>query len=122
MATPVNWPPTLPPYPFAQRYSERHGVLVTRTPMDAGPAKLRRVGASPEVLALSFEMTTAQVNTLEAFVKTTIKGVGRFNFTHPRSKASRECRLVPGGSGDMYTVAYMAANRWRVDLEIEVLP
>lgn len=122
MATTINWPATLPQYAFAQRYSERQGVLLARTPMDAGPAKVRRVGAKPEVLGVSFEMTSAQVSTLETFVKTTLKGVARFNFTHPRTSTSREVRIVPSGEGDMYTVAYLASGRWRVDLDLEVLP
>lgn len=95
---------------------------VLRTPTDAGPPKMRRVGNRANILSVGFEMTSAQVSTLETFVKTTVAGVKRFNFTHPRTGLSKEVRLVPSQSGDYFSTSYLAPEFWRVDLELEVLP
>ena len=122
MTTSYNWPGGLPIKPTVAGYGEGAGVLVQRSPMDAGPAKLRRVGARPDVLSLGYQMTTAQLGTLETFVKTTLLGVRRFNFTHPRTGNSQEVRLVPGRDGDFYTTAYIGPGLWHVEMSIEVLP
>lgn len=122
MTTSINWPATLPTRPTVAGYGESHGVLVARTPMDKGAPKMRALGKRPDLLMLGFEMSTTQVATLETFVKTTIAGVKRFNFTHPRTSASVECRIVPVSEGEYYKVAYLGPLLWRIDLQMEVLP
>lgn len=121
MATAYTWPATLPTRPRFDM-PESVGVLILRTPMDKGPAKMRRLGERPEMMTLGYYMTTAQVATLETFVKDTIKGVYRFAFTHPRTQATVEARFVPGEDGAIYSVEYLAQGRWSVSMQLEFLP
>lgn len=103
-------------------YTESIGVNVLKTPMDAGPAKLRYRGAKASILNAQFLMTTTQVATLETFIINTLKGVKRFNFTHPRTQQVVEVRIVPQQDGQMYTTAYTAPGYWTVSIQFEILP
>lgn len=122
MSTSINWPPSLPTLATVRGYGEDSGVNVLRAPMDAGPAKLRKTGNRADILTVGYQMTTAQVATLETFVKTTTAGVKRFNWTHPRTGASTEVRMVPGRDGGYYRTLYLGPNLWQVEFQIEVLP
>lgn len=115
-----TWPSTLPQAP-QKGYTETGGVLILRTSPDAGPAKLRRRGNSPQGLNVTFLMDSSQVNTFEAFVKDTLLGVKRFNFPHPRLGSPVEVRIVPQGSGDLYNLTYMAPGYWTISMQLEVL-
>lgn len=117
----ATWPPGCPQSP-QKGFTETGGVLIIRTPTDMGPAKMRKRGSKPQMLNLSFLMSDAQIVLLETFVKTTIMGVGRFNFTHPRTNAVVEVRIVPQGEGDLYTLNYMAPGYYTVTCQFEVLP
>lgn len=121
MAYTYVWPTALPQVP-QKGYSETGGVLVVKTPQDKGPAKMRKLGSKPQMLNVSFLMTTAQLTTLETFVKTTTGGVSRFGFTHPRTGVIVEVRIVPQGEGDYYTLTYVAPGYYTVQLQFEVLP
>lgn len=120
MAYSYIWPTSLPQSP-QKGFAETGGVLVLRTPMDAGPAKQRRRGARPQGLQVTFIMTTAQTQTLETFVKTTLQGTARFGFTHPRLNTVVETRIVPQGDGQLYTFTYLAPDYWTVSLQLEIL-
>lgn len=67
-------------------------------------------------------MTEAQVDTLETFVKTTLRGTTRFGFPHPRTRAQVEVRIVPSDDGKLYNLAYIARDVWQVSMSLEVLP
>lgn len=121
MAASYTWPVTLPQTPLAE-YTENNGVLIVQTPMDAGPAKRRRRGVMPTTFSCGFHMTATQVGTLETFVKTTISGTARFNFTHPRTGSSVEVRIVPTDNGQLYTATYIKPSTYLVSLSLEVLP
>ena len=123
MATSINWPTTgsFPQSP-QKGFSESVGINVVRSPMDMGPAKQRRRGKRPGTLNVSFILTSAQAATLETFVKDTIKGIYRFNFTHPRTSTSVEVRIVPQGDSEFYKLTYLAPGFWQSDLTFEVLP
>lgn len=121
MAYSYTWPGSLPEAP-QKGFSETGGVLVIRTPQDAGPAKMRRKGKKPQVLNVSFLMSKTQVSTLESFVKDTIKGTARFGFKHPRTQQMEECRIVPQGEGDLYTLTYAAPDYYTVTMQLEILP
>lgn len=121
MAYAYVWPPSLPQAPLTD-YSETSGALILRTPMDAGPAKLRRRGQRPDTLSVVYGMTRAQLVALAAFVQDTIKGTARFGLPHPRTGATVEVRIVPGQDGELYGTAYGAPDFWRVSLTFEVLP
>jgi hypothetical protein len=121
MAYSYVWPTALPQVP-QKGYTETGGVLMVRTPQDSGPAKMRYRGLKPQVLNLSFLMTSTQVASLDNFIKTTIKGTSRFGFTHPRTGAIVEVRIVPQGEGDYYTMTYQAPGYYMINTQFEVLP
>jgi len=121
MATSYTWPSSLPQKPNVD-FSESGGVLIIRSPMDSGPAKQRKIGNRPQVLNMSFDMTSTQVSTFETFVKSTISGTARFSFSHPRTEASLEVRIVPSGDGELYQLQYITYNAWKVVLKMEILP
>lgn len=120
MATPYTWPITLPQR-VERGFTETIGVNVLRTPMDAGPAKLRRRSIRPDILNVSFLMTTAQVSVLEDFVLNTLQGVFRFTFIHPRKQVQVETRIVPTGDGQYFSVGYKAPEFWTVSLQLEII-
>lgn len=121
MATTISWPVGLPQTPTTD-YSESGGVLLLVSPMDGGPAKMRKRGTKPTQLGLVFNMTAAQVAILQAFVETTIYGTYRFNFVHPRTGVSVEVRIVPQDSGVLYNVSYLSPGRYKVQLTLEIMP
>lgn len=121
MAYAYIWPTTIPQKPNTN-YSESSGVLVIRTPMDAGPAKMRRRGKRTETLQVSFDMSTEQVDTLDAFIKNTLRGTARFGFPHPRLETVVEARIVPQSDGALYSIDYILPDYWRVSMQLEVLP
>lgn len=120
------WPSSLPQAP-QRGFTETGGVLVVKTPMDSGPAKMRARGKKPGVLNLQFLMTKAQVATLENFVKNVIRGTVRFTFPHPRLHTEEvpvivEVRMMPQGEGDYYTLTYAAPDYYNVQLQLEIMP
>jgi hypothetical protein len=119
----INWPTALPQTP-QKGFSEAGGVLILRSPMDAGPAKQRRRGRSPNTMQLSFVWTTAQTKTFENFVENTLRGTKRFNFLHPTRTPSQsvEVRIMPQGSGNLYTINYLGPGYSTVTFQLEILP
>lgn len=104
-------------------FQESVGVNVIRSPMDKGPAKQRLRGQRPSTMQLQFILTTAQTQTLETFIRTTIRGVQRFSFPHPRIlNTTIECRLVPQQDGEFYKLQYLAPGYWQTSLTFEILP
>jgi hypothetical protein len=122
MTTSIYWPSAPFPQSPQKGFTESQGVNVLRSPMDVGPAKMRRRGARPSTLNVQFILTSAQAATLETFVKTTLLGTKRFNFTHPRTGSSVEVRIIPQGDGEFYKLTYIAPGYWQTDLVFEVLP
>jgi hypothetical protein len=103
-------------------FTESIGVNVIRSNMDAGPSKQRRRASRPNTMDLSFIMTTAQTSTLETFIKDTLLGVKRFSFTHPRTFATVEARIVPQSEGEFFRLQYLAPGYWQTSLKFEILP
>jgi len=121
MAYSYTWPPTLPQVP-QKGYTEDKGFILIKTPMDAGPAKVRKRGKRPNVLNVSFLMTSTDITTLEYFVEYTILGTARFAFPHPRTGTLTEVRIMPQGEGVMYNISYLAPGYYTVSLQLEVMP
>jgi len=117
----IPWPSTLPQAP-QKDFTETIGVNIVRSAMDAGPAKQRLRSRRPTTMNLSFIMTTAQTEELERFITIDLLGVKRFNFTHPRLGTSVECRLVPQGDGQFFSLQYRAPGYWQTNLQFEILP
>ena len=121
MAYSYVWPASLPQAPLVAGWGEPGGPNVIRTPMDKGPAKQRRRSAKPRPMSVSFMMTAAQLATFETFVNDTLRGTARFGFTHPRTKAIVEVRIVPSEDG-MYSISTPGGNHYTVSMQFEVLP
>ena len=121
MAYSYIWPSGLPQC-VRTNYTETQGVLLLRTPMDAGPAKMRRRGQKPTMLNVTFTMSNSELSTLENFAKNTVKGTARFGFPEPRSGNIIEVRFSPSGDGDLYSLAYLGPNLFTVSMTLEVLP
>ena len=103
-------------------YTETGGVLVLRSPMDAGPAKQRKRGNKAQVMQMTFVMSPEQLVTFEDFVKVTLNGTARFGFPHPRLGTVVEVRIVPQSSGELYSISYINPVRYNVSLQMEILP
>ena len=119
----LSWP-TANNFPQSPQkgFSESIGVNIIRSPMDAGPAKQRRRSQRPSTMDLSFILTTAQTQTLEAFVFNDLEGVKRFNFQHPRLYTTVEVRIVPQSEGELFRLQYLAPGYWQASLKFEILP
>ena len=115
------WPASLPQN-VHPNYQESGGALILRTPMDAGPAKLRRRGIRPSTLQVALLMTDEQVAQMEVFVLQTLRSTARFGFPHPRLQTQAMVRLVPSSEGQLYGITYLAPNWWTITLSLEVLP
>lgn len=122
MAIP-SWP-TANSFPQSPQkgFKESIGQNIIRSPMDAGPAKMRNRGKRPNTMDLSFILTTAQTTTLENFIKNDLAGVKRFSFPHPRTATTVEARIVPQGEGEFYGLEYLAPGYWKTSLKFEILP
>ena len=103
-------------------FTESIGLNVIRSPMDAGPAKMRRRSTAVNTMDLSFIMTTAQTTTLENFIKNTLLGTKRFSFPHPRTATTVEVRIVPSGDSEFFKLQYLAPGYWNTSLKFEILP
>jgi len=118
----IQWPATLPQVP-QKGFQETIGINILRTQTDGGPAKQRVRASRPNSMQLSFIMTTAQTQILDDFVKNTIMGTARFTFPHPRLLGTNiDVRIVPGGSGEFFTVQYLAPGYWTTSLNMEIMP
>jgi hypothetical protein len=120
MAYSVIWPPALPQTPLSN-YSETVGVMIIRTQTDLGPAKQRRRAQRPDLLSMTFNMSTVQCETLRSFVQDTLRGTMRFGFTHPRKLTIVEARIVPQGDGQMYSINYIQPEFWQITIQMEIL-
>jgi len=121
MAIPSWAAQSLPQVP-QKGFTESIALNVIRSPMDSGPAKMRRRGTGVNTMDLSFIMTTAQTTNLENFIKNTLLGTKRFSFPHPRTNANVEVRIVPSGDGEFFKLQYLAPGYWSTSLKFEVLP
>lgn len=122
MAASYVWPLTLPQCAQVGGFSESVGYNIIRTPMDQGPAKIRRRSARAQPLSVSYKLNATQLATLEDFVQNTIKAVARFYFPHPRTGTEVEVRIVPSSEGELYKIGHINGSIWSVTMNLEVLP
>ena len=117
----IAWPASLPNivYPKADSgYQRQADSGVLRSQMDAGPPKMRaRFSAVVVPVTITMEMTSAQVSDLETFYWTTTGRVNRWNWTDQLTGQSREYRFT-----DAPQYMPLAANWWRVQLKLEIMP
>lgn len=96
------WPATLPQYPTLDGFSEQAVDITLRSPMDAGPPKVRPLyTAAPVDFSLTLVITVAQRATLETFYETTVGfGTDTFDWVHPVTLAAATMQFIsrPGYS------------------------
>ena len=113
------WPSTLPQQLRLDGMQEQTVDVLLRSPMDAGPPKVRPLYRSAPVdIVGDMVMTTAQVATLETFFETTLNlGADSFDWTHPRTRAAATFMFAarPG-------YAAVGAGYWRVSLQLRIWP
>lgn len=121
MTASYTWPATLPQNPLYGSFSEDFGKNLLITQMDAGVSKMRVRGNKPTTLNMTFMMSNTQIGYLKTFVETTIKGVARFYFDHPRTGDELEVRIVPS-NGSYYQLSMANNDYWNVSITFEVMP
>ena len=103
-----------------QGFSETAPTLAVRSPMDVGPAKVRRrATAGVTQLKCAFRLSAAQRGSLLTFWETTLAaGALSYSWTHPISGAGITCRIVePPG----FTQAAGGVS-WVATVTVEILP
>lgn len=114
-----SWPETLPSIPRRADCGEQFPDLVLRTPMDAGPPKVRRrftAGERPSPMGWFF--TAAQMSTFETWWKDTIFGGSlSFTMTNPRTGIIDSWRFTAPPA-----IAKVGGSYWHVTVQLEQLP
>lgn len=121
MSLPV-WPATLPsPTVGGATYTPQDNSI--RTQMVAGAAKVRRrFTAVPEMVQFTIRLTSlAQVQTLDAFVATTLKDVLPFNWKNFRAP-SLPVAVYRFVRRPTYTAVDGGYRMWDAQVELELLP
>ena len=114
------WPASLPDDVLVDGYSERPPRVRLRTPMDAGPPKMRRrFTAAVEPIRCTMAFTRAQVTTFRTFYDTTLLGgVLTFDWTHPRTLAAVTFRFADPEP----EITPNSGKDWIGDFTLEVMP
>jgi len=116
----ATWPLTLPTAPETPGYSETAPNTLIRTAMDAGPPKVRqRFTAGVRPITLSWLLTREQVNTLDLFYVSTLRGGSLFfdGLAHPRTGALVNFRFV---APPQYVA--LGPDVWRATTQMEIIP
>jgi len=113
------WPTGLPQAPSKDGLSEQAPNTVIRTPMEAGPTKVRRrftAGIRP--FTMTFLLTKAQVELLDGFYWTTLVGGSlTFDWVHPRTGLSATFAFV---EPPVYTAR--GPDAWDAVVKVEIRP
>lgn len=105
-------------WPLAAGLQESLPNNLTRTPMETGPAKVRRrTTSSPYQISIPYVLTGEDTATLDAFYLTTLmSGALSFTMLHPRTGQQITCRFL---SQPQYA---WDDGYYRTVLSLEVLP
>ena len=117
-----TWPIGLDVKTIASAYDEQPPRIIMRTPMDSGPAKVRRkLSTNTRIIPLDLRMTEAELETFdEFFMGTLLGGSLRFTWTNPRTGDAIEARIVVD---DSQGPAYHYDGKYcYVSFLMEVLP
>jgi len=119
MSVPV-WPASLPQRPLGEGFAEQPPELVVRSPMDTGPAKVRRRStAGVSKLQMVFRLTPTQLATFRNFLANDIQDRAlSFSWVHPITDATGLFRIVEQPT-------YQAIGNglaWRLSVVLEMLP
>jgi len=113
------WPGTLPTKPLMRGYQESHDDPKLRSPMDAGPAKVRRrFTATVFKFNAGFILTDTELTIFEDFYADDLKhGSLSFTWVHPRTGAAITSRIK-----GVYAYTTLSDDAYEVRFEVEILP
>jgi len=115
---PNVWPLTLPPLSQAEGMSGKLGERMLEQQNDEGPPTRRfKTDAAYDSFSFTMLMTTSQVNDLETFYVTTLKGgASSFDDTHPRLNVTKTFFMKAP------TWTHKSGPLWTASIELEVKP
>jgi len=113
------WPSTIPDKPLVDAYNETPPRDVVKSPMDVGPAKMRRRTTSGvRKFSVTMMMTDAEVADLDTFYETTTRnGVLRFDLENPRTGTTVEMRFMEAPKYKL-----VSEDDYEVSMKLEALP
>lgn len=123
MAVP-SWPSALPASLLLDGYHQSLGDSLIRSSMDTGPAKVRpRTSNVIEPVQGEIIVTGDQLATLRTFHDSTLnRGARRFAWKDPANDDSVEFRFTAPPSWSAEGKNVDGIKRYRVTLELELLP
>ena len=119
------WPLTLPQRPLRSGFKESVPNNLLTSPMDTGPAKVRRrSNAKPVPLSITYVLKDTQLLILDDFVENVLAGGAIcFDWPHPRTGEYVRARLSPQSEDVLYDKQlYQDTLRWQIQLKLEVFP
>lgn len=118
----ADWPSTLPQQAYTDEGPTAQGQSnVIRTPMNTGPAKIRRrFTAIAEDVTLQLEISEAELAVLEDFIKNILGETLPFNWKNPYKDAPAVFRFKEGWAS--VKKKWYADDLWTVSMELEMLP
>lgn len=116
----ITWPAGLPQRPLAEGYAEGFEDNTIRSAPDKGASKTRPrfTRLRPLRTGVSYLLTDAQKTLFDAFYESISGGALPFNWPDPVSDSPIVVLLKSNAVGPRR----VSANRWRITLELEVLP
>jgi hypothetical protein len=118
------WPATLPQYLPVANYQEVPPDTTLRTPMDAGPAKLRRrYTANVRNISTIMPLTEAQLRILDSFyLDDTQGGSLPFDWVHPRYAGESPGLPVTMRFIKQPTYTCVEPDYYNAQLDFEIMP
>lgn len=115
----VAWPAELPQFVETAGYIEGQPDLVLRTPMEVGPAKVRRrFTTAPRPFKFSVQLDGPQVQDFEDFVHLSLRGGEEpFDWVHPRTRAAASFRFRKP-----FTLSPIGGPLWLAAMDLWLLP
>ncbi len=116
---PAVWPASLPQKMLAPGFDEQPPDERIRTPMEVGPAKLRRrTSAGVRPIKGSIRCSLTQRATFDEFYRSTLSGgVLPFDWVHPVTQTAATFRFV-----EVPRYAMRTANLVEIALSLELMP
>ncbi len=123
MAT-VAWPAALPLRVYGGGYQETRVDALLRTPLELGPAKVRRRHtATQQLRRLTIELHQSERAAWDAFLNSIAGGADAFTWKNPVTGATEKVRLLmPEGGITLQQAASRGPLRWTLQLELEIVP
>lgn len=114
------WPASLPQRPLGEGFAEQPANLVVRTPMDVGPAKVRRrATAGVGRLQMAFRLSASQLATFRTFLHADLQDRALpFSWVHPVTGVAGWFRIVEQPIWEPIS----GGLAWKLTLVLELLP